>query len=342
MEKRHQVFISSTFNDLKQERAEIIQALLELDCFPAGMEIFPATDSAAWELIKGVIDDSDYYCLIVGGRYGSLDADGLSYTEKEYDYAYSAGKPIVAFLHGKPDEIPVGKTDSSFAAQEKLKAFRQKIEERHHCKFWVSPEDLGGKVSRAIVSLRKTNPSEGWVPGAFAQDEKSRIESAELRAKVAQLESEIASRSSEASLVLVDGLAYGDETLEFQVFYDSEDNGEGNRQILRISWDLMLKYVGPKLMNECSDEEFLDNLRMCCYHELENILKDKTILFRSIVLPRVVVDQISVQFRALGYMVSGIKRRAVSDRQRYWKLTSTGERRLIGMQAVRSTVVGGS
>ncbi|MEO1406102.1 MAG: DUF4062 domain-containing protein [Pseudomonadota bacterium] len=44
MNRRYQVFISSTYNDLKDARQEVSQALLRADCFPAGMELFPATD----------------------------------------------------------------------------------------------------------------------------------------------------------------------------------------------------------------------------------------------------------------------------------------------------------
>lgn len=52
MEKRYQVFVSSTFADLKEERRHVIQALMEMDCIPAGMELFPATDEEQWEFIK--------------------------------------------------------------------------------------------------------------------------------------------------------------------------------------------------------------------------------------------------------------------------------------------------
>lgn len=44
IEKREQVFISSTFKDLVEERRAVIQTLLEADCIPAGMELFPASD----------------------------------------------------------------------------------------------------------------------------------------------------------------------------------------------------------------------------------------------------------------------------------------------------------
>ncbi len=96
MDKRYQVFVSSTFFDLKDERSRVMEALLELDCFPAAMELFPASDNTAWEWIQKVIQDSDYYLVIVGNRYGSTDEQGLSYTEREYDYAVAIGKPVMA------------------------------------------------------------------------------------------------------------------------------------------------------------------------------------------------------------------------------------------------------
>ena len=83
MEKRFQVFVSSTFQDLIEERKAVMQALLFLDCIPAGMELFPASDDDQWTLIKSVIDDSDYYLVIIAGRYGSVDVAGVGYTEKE-------------------------------------------------------------------------------------------------------------------------------------------------------------------------------------------------------------------------------------------------------------------
>jgi hypothetical protein len=87
MDIRYQVFISSTFADLKDERGAIFQTLMEMDCIPAGMELFPAMDEEQWHFIKRIIDDCDYYILVIGGRYGSMSKEGVSYTEMEYDYA---------------------------------------------------------------------------------------------------------------------------------------------------------------------------------------------------------------------------------------------------------------
>ena len=44
LKKRYQVFISSTFADLADERRHVMETILKCDCFPAGMEMFPALD----------------------------------------------------------------------------------------------------------------------------------------------------------------------------------------------------------------------------------------------------------------------------------------------------------
>lgn len=38
MEKKYQVFISSTYEDLKDERLGVIASLLTANCIPVGME----------------------------------------------------------------------------------------------------------------------------------------------------------------------------------------------------------------------------------------------------------------------------------------------------------------
>ena len=124
MEKRYQVFVSSTYEDLKEERQEVIHALLELECIPSGMELFPATNEDQWSLIKKVIDECDYYLLIYGGRYGSIGPNGYSYTEMEYRYALEIEKPIIAFIHRNPELLPSGRCEPTDDGKRKLADFR--------------------------------------------------------------------------------------------------------------------------------------------------------------------------------------------------------------------------
>lgn len=99
MDKKLQVFISSTFVDLKEERQAAVQAILKAGHIPAGMELFTAGDKSQMETIKRWIDESDIYMLILGGRYGSIEpTTSLSYTELEYDYAIEKEKPLFAVV----------------------------------------------------------------------------------------------------------------------------------------------------------------------------------------------------------------------------------------------------
>ncbi len=159
---RYQIFLSSTFRDLKDERQAVVDAVLSIGHFPSGMELFPASDATPWALITRVIDDSDYYVLILGGTYGSTDSSGISYTEREFDYAVKKGIPILAFLHQNPADIPAGKTEIEKNAKKKLDVFRKKVQMRH-CKYWTTPHDLQYKVAVGLVQEINVNPTVGWV-----------------------------------------------------------------------------------------------------------------------------------------------------------------------------------
>src|SRR6266567_7821681 len=150
MDKRYQVFISSTYADLKEERRAVTQTVIELDCIPAGMELFPAADEEQFSFIKRVIDDCDYYLLIIAGRYGSVGADGISYTEKEFDYAVSQGLHVIALVHEDPDEIAYGKSEKDPLLTERLQQFRKKVCTGRIVKQWRNADQLPGLVDQSL------------------------------------------------------------------------------------------------------------------------------------------------------------------------------------------------
>jgi hypothetical protein len=86
--KKLQVFISSTYTDLLEERQAAVQAVLTAGHIPAGMELFAAGDESQMDVIKRWIDESDVYLLILARRYGSIEPkSGKSYVQLEYEYA---------------------------------------------------------------------------------------------------------------------------------------------------------------------------------------------------------------------------------------------------------------
>ncbi|HEU0015312.1 MAG TPA: DUF4062 domain-containing protein [Longimicrobium sp.] len=163
MKKRYQVFVSSTYVDLLEERAAVMQTLLEMDCMPAGMELFPAASQSQLEWIKRVIDESDYYLLILGDRYGSIEeTSGLSYTEIEYRHAVQSGKPVIGFLKSRPRGAPPAETDEPEEHRRKLETFRSLVATRL-CDFWKGPADLARVVAKSLHHLMQKEPAVGWI-----------------------------------------------------------------------------------------------------------------------------------------------------------------------------------
>lgn len=166
MKKKYQVFISSTYEDLKDERAAVIQCLLDNNCIPVGMEQFPSSNMSQMDYIKKMLDDCDYYILIIGGRYGSPDDDGIGYTEKEYDYAIQNGIPVMAFVFDHPEKLPFDKRDQTDATREKFDKFREKVlKSKKLVKFHSGISDLKANVATSINAAIRDYPAIGWVRG---------------------------------------------------------------------------------------------------------------------------------------------------------------------------------
>lgn len=203
MEKKYQVFISSTYEDLKEERKKVQEILLMADCIPAGMEAFVATNDEQFNVIKKVIDLCDYYVLIIGGRYGSInDNTGISYTEMEYDYAVSKGIPVLAFIIDGSVKLSIGKTDNDSEKKRKLDAFILKAKTNRLVSFWKASSELEGLVAISIMRAKNEIERPGWIRAnsvatydnseLLAQINKLRIENDELKGKIKASEKKLA------------------------------------------------------------------------------------------------------------------------------------------------------
>lgn len=368
VEKREQVFISSTFRDLVDERRAVIQTLLEADCIPAGMELFPASEDEKFDLIKRVIDLCDYYVVIVGGRYGSVDVqEQLSYTEMEFDYAVKTKKPVLGFLHGNPGKLPGEKLDLNAGHRKKLDAFRAKIEQKM-VKYWHEPSDLPGQVALAIMQVRKSHPAEGWIRASQAMTPEVKAELAELRARVRELTAELdADKQHRRSVIDPSELVQGEEEAPISCYLDFHwqdtiDSGKAytsNRAralwTTRPTWNGVFKHLGPELMDEAAEERMMESLSALCLtlsrkdllkaedketeQEEESTQNDAEeeqvgIIYEA----EITVDSfndVKVHLNALGLIEKGNKRRPASDTNTYWKLTDRGHDQLLMLRAKR-------
>lgn len=162
-ERKYQIFVSSTYTDLIGAREKLFETILKLYHFPVGMEMFSADDDEQWEVIKDTIDSSDYYVVIIGHRYGSVTAEGLSFTEKEYDFAKIQNIPILAFIRNRDVATKPNERDEDHINVEKLNSFIEKATKSKMCDFWNSEDDLSTKVAIALPKIFRKNPRVGWI-----------------------------------------------------------------------------------------------------------------------------------------------------------------------------------
>lgn len=340
-DKRYQVFVSSTFHDLEVERQEVMHALLELDCMPSGMELFPAANESQWNLIKKVIDDCDYYILIIAGRYGSVGPDGLSYTEMEYRYALESGKPIIAFLHRNPGKIAADKTEQSEDGKKKLATFRA-LAEKRLCKQWESPAELGSVVSRSLIQLIKSEPGIGWVRANELPDRDATTELLRLRRQVDELQAELARTRTTAPKGAED-LAQGNETHTFNCTVRVSPPGDYRREdwdfTLDATWNDVFSSVAPRMIHEATDHELQVALNSFVTQRLTpEIMKTKELArysLHDVQLNDEDFQTVKIQLRAIGLMVKSEKARSVKDSGTYWTLTPYGDEVMTRLRAIR-------
>lgn len=191
---KYQIFISSTFEDLREEREQVIKALLEMGHIPVGMEMFSAADEEQWNIIARQIDEVDYYAVIVAHRYGSVTETGMSFTEKEYDYAVSKGVPILGFVIDEKASWPADRIETDKIKRDRLHEFRAKVRGRM-VNFWSNKNDLHAKFSIAVMKSFTTHPRTGWsraneVAGPEVTKELTRLsaENAMFRKEIAALQ----------------------------------------------------------------------------------------------------------------------------------------------------------
>ncbi|HHC2773200.1 TPA: DUF4062 domain-containing protein [Klebsiella pneumoniae] len=167
MKRKLQVFVSSTFTDLIEERQAAVSAILKAGHIPAGMELFTAADRSQMDIIKNWIDESDVYMLILGGRYGSIEpTTGKSYTELEYDYAVEKGKALFAVVITKDAlEKKVKEHGTDFIELKEPKPladFKDKVLS-NMSSFFEDVKDIRLCVHESLSDFSANRKLKGWV-----------------------------------------------------------------------------------------------------------------------------------------------------------------------------------
>jgi hypothetical protein len=320
MQKKYQVFIFSTFTDLIEERKEITKAILEMNHIPSGMEAFLSADEEQFSYIKKVIDQCDYYVLVIGGKYGSVAPSGKSYTEMEYDYAVATKKVVLACIHADVSRLPAGNVDSDTKQKELLEAFKSKVKTGRLVSFWNTKEELKSNI---IISLSKAffeSPGVGWIRGDTAASEDVLSKLVSLQEENQILQEQIESMRAQ-NTPKVSGLAGLDE--HFTVNFTFHNGIDRYKTSVDLSWGEIFMAIAPDISAN-GVRDFSESLKRFIIEKKEAVSASERPMLHG-----TDVDTIEVQMIALGLINSRGSDGVLS-------LTDVGKAKLIELMSIRS------
>lgn len=167
--RRYNIFISSTYTNLKNHRKYAIDTIARSNNFPICMELFHSTDQISKDYITKKIEDCDIFVIILGLKYGDpvyglIDEKNVSFTHFEYIKAKEFGKKILCFVTKNSEFINAETCDD-------LKKFRNELYKDNRIISEFSDKEPNSIVSPLSVSVNSmtremiSNGYGGWVKG---------------------------------------------------------------------------------------------------------------------------------------------------------------------------------
>jgi hypothetical protein len=257
-----------------------------------------------------------------------VDAEGISFTEREYAYAVERKKIVLGFIHNDVGNVVSGKVDTDQSLTEKLESFRKKVAANRLVRFW---QDRQGLRAEVIISLHKAMseyPAVGWMRADTAASEdllsqinKLRVENEKLRSSRAKSE--------------VDGLDMGalasiDSKVTIRYTYQRSilDNERLEGQ-LTIDWKTIFLLVAPQFLRPVGDGvqsgPFVTGLKERAY-----IPRDRD----SVYIYQTDLTTIEVQLIAYGLLTTEIAKSVGGGANRFRELTPAGRQKQIQWSVV--------
>jgi len=326
MDKKYQIFISSTYEDLKNERDQVSKSILEMGHIPVGMEMFSAADEEQWKTIKKQIEESDYYVVIIAQKYGSVMENGISYTEREYDYAIEKGVPVLGFIINEKAPWPIEHGEKDARKRKNLIKLKEKVKTRI-VNFWSNQSELTSKVSISLMKTISNTPRTGWIksneiPVPQVMNELSRLsaENAKLRDELGRLKEasiEKADQAREAFLVLYKNKVH----IKVRETGKWEDARTFEKTLLEV-----FVYIAPYLIDEVSILSMANNIAL-------SLIGNK--YYTPYPVGKNIVSELVADLSALDLVVPSKRKHAVKDKESYWSLTPLGKTVLKQIRKIR-------
>ena len=317
MDKKYQVFVSSTYDDLKDERDQVIKAVLEMGHIPVGMEMFSAADEEQWKIIQRIIVESDYYVVVVANKYGSIGPDGVSYTEMEYDFAIKSKIPTLGFVLEEKAPWPSELSENSPKQRKSLNEFKNKVKGKL-VNFWGNKDELHSKVSIALIKTMTANPRVGWIKSSESVGPEVMLEISRLSSENAGLRNEL-TQFKLANVKAVDEIREVVHILNKNTFtFSVRDTAKWDDAIKHSATLLdIFEGIAPNLQVENS---LLNMARNLALH-----VTNSTSYFQNWPIGRNIFTNYVADLAALDLVEPSKKKHSVHDKDEYWSLTKLGK-----------------
>ena len=324
LDKRYQVFISTSGQEMQPERIILAQTLVGMGFFSWGLEQRTPLSTA---LARRQIDDCDYVILLLGSQYGEQSVSGVGYMHLEYIYAVTKQKPIIVFMHEEPAARDPSLHDQKPELREKFSEFRKLLQQDVDQVFtYRSLRDLEMAVRLNMPHMLERYPVSGWVRPQNSQLLHDEIE--QLKAKIEQLETEVGKREVDPFLSLPKVSMHELFTFEYRMHAYQDGNFKELKIQKKLTWAQLLGILGHMFVHPTPEEYF----SKC----INDYLNDTGLSDARLEMPRAhavaraqinirALHSIKMQMRQNDWMVQAGR----DDRQRMlWKLTSKGQKQL--------------
>ena len=338
MKKKYQVFISSTYKDLIDERQAAVEAILKAGHIPAGMELFKSGNSQLLT-IKKWIDESDIYLLILGKRYGSIDnKSNLSYTEIEYRYAIEeTNKPGFAIIMS--DEVAERKLKNGLLRED---IFDDRYNEQYtNFKNYIMTKIVSFANSIAEVKLaihenmsqyEEVNNLAGWIKGdsilnsnQINELQETTKENSSLRDQINELKKEIDSKNQ---------YNLADLDVEYNIVLSYSSTGSLKTLKLNKTWNQLFALISPYLISPQNDAGFKIELSKYLFSSV-GITQNRSTSIHYI------DDQqyftIRTQLEAYGLIYSQYSNTTAGDMALFWTLTQKGKNHMFQLRTIHKS-----
>jgi len=316
MKIKYQVFISSTYEDLKDVREQIIKCILEMGHIPVGMEMFSAANEDQWRVIQKQIDECDYYVVILAHRYGSLDK-GVSYTEKEYDYAVSKNIPILGFVIDDATKWSSKFMDREEETLKKLNLFKEKVKTKM-ISFWKTSEDIYGKFAVSLGKAISTYERPGYVranevANIDAYNEVTRLsnENSKLRDEITRINISVSDNEEQRKIELLKTLKLNERVIPIKFTGNLEWNRGNKATYLKL-----FQIIAERLIIEENEIELKKAIALGISGQLD--------YNKTTPVPNNRFIEWMADLNALDLIEESQKSHSVSDNRKYWTLTDKG------------------